>query len=262
MVASRDTTRYNEGMITGFIFIAGLLVGSFLNVVVIRLETGQQFFFGRSACQNCKKQIAWYDNIPLISFFILGGRCRNCRAGISWQYPIVELGTAILFAWSYLLFGLSFLMLVQILFISFLVVIFVYDFQHQLIPDSVTIPAMILALVLNLVLGKPIISLLVGAIIGSGFFALQYFISKGQWIGDGDIRLGAVMGLMLGWPGVLVALFIAYLVGAVIGVCLLASRRAAMNQAVPFGPFLAGATVISLWYGSDIISWYLNMLYF
>lgn len=251
-----------NGAIEALFFIIGVAIGSFLNVVIVRLHQRKGFTVGRSHCPKCRAIIAWYDNVPLLSYVLLAGKCRNCRKPISLQYPLVELATALLAAWSYVQFGLSMQLLVNLVFIFVLEVIFVYDLRHQLIPDSLTIPAMIFAFIANILLGVSLWSLVMGAVIGGGFFALQYVVSKGKWIGDGDIRLGVVMGCMLGWQHVLVALFLAYLVGAVIGVTLIISRKAKMDQAVPFGPFLAGATIVALLYGRDLVNWYLNALYF
>ena len=251
-----------NGVIIALLFIIGLGVGSFLNVIIVRLHQHESFAAGRSRCPHCQTQIAWFDNIPLVSFILLAGRCRSCHKPISIQYPIVELTTALLVMWCYVRFGLSWQLLATAVFIFFLEIIFVYDLQHQLIPDSVTVPGMVVALLANIFLGMPWWSLFIGAIIGGGFFAIQYFVSKGRWIGDGDIRLGVLMGAMVGWQQLLAALFLAYIAGAAVGIVLLASHRANMKQAVAFGPFLASATIVVLLYGREIISWYVNTLFF
>lgn len=243
-----------------FIFIYGLVIGSFLNVVISRLGTEKSILFGRSYCPNCNQQIAWYDNIPIFSYLFLRGKCRQCNKKISIQYILVELATAIIFTWLYLLFGLSVQFIIYLVFASFLIVIFVYDFLHYLILDRVSLPAMVFALAGNLYLGLSLSNLIFAGIIGAGFFALQYFISKGKWVGGGDIRLGALMGLMLGWQLLLVALFIAYLIGSVIGLGLIAVKKKGMSSQVPFGPFLAFATFIALIYGQSILNWYLRIL--
>lgn len=249
-------------MIYTIFFILGAAIGSFLNVIIVRLHRQENFTVGRSHCPKCRATIAWYDNVPLVSYLLLAGRCRNCRKPISVQYPLVELATALLSVWCYVQFGLSLQLLFSLVFVFILEVIFVYDLQHQLIPDSVTIPGIIFAFVANIFLGMPLWSLAVGALIGGGFFAVQYALSGGKWIGDGDIRLGVLMGCMLGWQHVLAALFLAYLVGAAVGVALITLKRARMDQAVPFGPFLAGATIVILLHGRAFINWYLNALYF
>ncbi len=243
------------------IFIAGLIVGSFLNVVIFRLEKNKSFIFGRSVCLGCNNQIVWHDNIPVVSFLLLRAKCRNCRRPISWQYPAVELATAIIFIWLFSRFGINFKFFSLIIFSCFLLVIFVYDLKHYLILDRVSIPAMVAALLLNLMLRLGFVNLLLGAIIGGVFFAFQFFVSKGKWVGDGDIRLGFLMGLMLGWKMLLVALFLAYLIGSFVSILLMIFSNKKMSSQIPFGPFLALATFITLIYGTEILNWYLNLLY-
>ncbi|MFA5021900.1 MAG: prepilin peptidase [Patescibacteria group bacterium] len=248
-------------MYSFFIFILGLIVGSFLNVVILRLGTKKSFFTGRSQCPCCGKKIAAYDNIPLVSFILLRGHCRNCKKNISWQYPLIELLTAFIFVWFSLRFGLTAQFLIYSIFSSFLIVIFVYDLKNYLILDQITIPAMVIAFFSSLYLGLGLGNIILAAIIGSGFFALQYFISKGKWVGDGDIRLGALMGLMLGWKFLLVALFLAYIIGSIFGLTLILVGKKKMSSAVPFGPFLTLGTFIALIYGQSILNWYFNLLY-
>ncbi|NUM25522.1 MAG: prepilin peptidase [Candidatus Buchananbacteria bacterium] len=248
-------------MFESILFIFGLIIGSFLNVVIARLGKKKSFWSGRSECPKCKYQINWYDNIPVISFIILRGRCRNCHQSISWQYPMVELATALMFVWIYTVFGLGAKFFIYSVFSSFLMVLFVYDLKHYLILDRVSVPAMIVAFLGNIYLGAGLADLLLGSAIGAGFFAAQYFISGGRWVGDGDIRLGAVMGLMLGWKFVLVALFIAYLTGATVGVFLMMLKKKKMSSEVPFGPFLTLATFITMLYGRELINWYFNLFY-
>ncbi|MFA6255504.1 MAG: prepilin peptidase [Patescibacteria group bacterium] len=245
-----------------FVLFFGLVIGSFLNVVICRLGHKKSFIAGRSACPKCHKKIVWYDNIPLLSYLILQGRCRQCGKSISWQYPSVELATAIIFLCLFLNFGLSAQFFVALIFSSFLLVIFVYDLKHYLILDQVIIPAAVIAFLANIFLGFSIWSLIIAALVGAGFFALQFIVSSGQWVGDGDIRLGALMGLMLGWPLLLVALFLAYLIGAIFGLILIALNKKKMSSQIPFGPFLSGATFLTFIYGQDLLNWYFHLIYF
>lgn len=249
-------------MIGLIIFILGLLIGSFLNVVIVRLGQKKPFIFGRSVCPGCKKEIRWQDNIPVVSFLLLGGKCHYCQKNISWQYPLVELAAAFAFVLLYLKIGLNLQFITLVIFSSFLIIIFVYDLKHYLILDKITIPAMVAAFLLNFYLGLSFWSMIIGALIGIWFFAFQFIISKGKWVGDGDIRLGALMGLMLGWKLLLVALFLAYIIGAIVGLVLLFSNKKKMSSAVPFGPFLSLATFITFLWGQDLLIWYLNLIYF
>jgi prepilin signal peptidase PulO-like enzyme (type II secretory pathway) len=259
------------------VFLLGLIIGSFLNMVIVRLAGSPSWGHKRSVCPSCEKVISWYDNIPVLSFIILKAKCRNCHKKISWQYPIVEIICALLFVLWYFLFGTSLKTISLMIFSAFLIVIFVYDLRHYLILDIVTIPAMIFALLINwLINGISLASLLIAGIFGAGFFAVQYFGSYAidwyqkhkikdkseiqTWVGDGDIRLGGLMGLMLGWPQLLVALFLSYIIGALVGVSLIAFGKKQMSSMLPFGPFLVFSTFVSLAFGDFLVKWYLGLL--
>ncbi|OGY46384.1 MAG: hypothetical protein A2840_00785 [Candidatus Buchananbacteria bacterium RIFCSPHIGHO2_01_FULL_47_11b] len=243
------------------VFIFGLIFGSFLNVVIYRLNVGS-FGRSRSFCPDCNHQLSWWDNIPVVSFLLLAGRCRYCKKNISIQYPLVELGTALILVWLYTELGISQVFFLYAIFAFFLVVIFTYDLRYYLIADEVTIPAMIVAFVGNIFLGADPLSLVTGAVLGGGFFSVQYLVSSGRWIGGGDIRLGAVMGLMLGWQVTIIALFIGYVVGAAVGLTLIAVKKKKLGSQLPFGTFLSGATLIALIYGRNIYDWYISTLGF
>ena len=251
------------------IFVIGLCIGSFIDCLVWRLNR-KKTILGRSICPQCKKKIAWYDNIPLISFIILRGRCRHCKKKISFQYPLVELATGILFVIVWLrlnntsdfVLQTSYLLLLRdLIFISILIVIFIYDLRWYLILDIITVPAMALALVLNFFLGFNCLNLLIAAAIGGGFFLLQYVVSRGKWIGGGDIRLGVLMGLMLGYPQIIVALMLAYILGSIVGIMLLAAKKKQWSSQIPFGAFLSAATVVVLLWGEKILDWYLGIIF-
>lgn len=244
------------------IFFLGLIIGSFLNVVIYRLDKNQSIWFGRSACPHCRKKIFWYDNIPVLSFILLGGQCRHCQKKISLQYPLVEIATALLLVLLFWRYGLSEQFIVYAIFSAVLIVIFAYDLKTFQILDQITIPTMIFAFLVNLYLGMVWWQLILAAMIGALFFAAQFFVSSGKWVGDGDIRLGALMGAMLGWPNILVALFLAYLIGAGVGIILLSLKRKEFGSAIPFGPFLTLATFITLICGKEIMQWYLNLIYY
>src|SRR3989344_8461413 len=248
-------------MLDLIIFIFGLIVGSFLNVVLWRLYTNEPFLGGRSYCPKCKEEIAWYDNIPLLSFLLLGGKCRHCQNQISLQYPFVEAVTAIIFLGLFLSFGLTVEFFTLIIFSSFLIIIFVYDLKYYLILDEVVIPAAIFAFLVNLSLGLSFWNLALAGLIGGGFFLIQFLISKGRWIGGGDIRLGGLMGLMLGWPQILTALILAYVSGAVVGVGLLLERKKQLSSRLPFGTFLSAATIAAMLCGENMLEWYLGIIF-
>lgn len=223
---------------------------------------------GRSYCPKCEKQIAWYDNIPVLSFILLRGRCRHCKKSISIQYPAVELVTGILFVMAYYLnyesriinYGLIIQLLRDWFIISVMMVVFIYDLRWYLILDIVTLPACLAVLAMNLLLGFDLWNLLISGIIGGSFFLIQFLISRGKWIGGGDIRLGLLLGLSFGWPAVLLAIIISYFIGSIVGVGLILLGKKKWGSEVPLGVFLAVGAIITLFWQSQILAWYWNLL--
>ncbi|MFC1597911.1 prepilin peptidase [Patescibacteria group bacterium] len=249
-----------------YAFGFGLIVGSFMNAAEYRLVNKLPLFLeksgegARSMCPQCGEQLLQRDLVPVVSYLNLRGQCRSCKKKISWQYPAVELVAGFMFMIPALVFGWGAEAVFYALFGAVLLFIFIYDLKHQMILDVVTLPAMGLALVAAVVLQLDPLELLIGVVIGGGFFALQYFVSRGRWVGGGDIRLGILMGLMLGWQKLLVALFLAYVSGAFTGLLLLGTKKAKLKSRLPFGVFLTVATFICLLYGDQIIQWYLGLL--
>jgi len=270
-----------------FIFIFGAIIGSFLNCLIFRLHTGEGMG-GRSRCPKCKKQIDWYDNIPVLSFVFLRGKCRHCGKLISFQYPAVELMTGILFLYAFshnfdpayfqlrdasltrsAIFNFQFLtsnFLLQTFrdwfFIAIMIIIFIYDLRWYLILDVITLPACLIVFILNIMLGYSWQGMLFSGIIGMSFFLIQFLVSKGKWIGGGDIRLGLLMGLSLGWPGILVAIMLAYFIGSIVGLGLIAFGRKKWGSEIPLGVFLSLGAVITLFWGDKILNWYLGIFRF
>lgn len=239
-----------------FIFIFGLIVGSFLNAYIYRLSVNKSVSQGRSFCPHCHQTLAARDLVPVVSFVMLRGRCRYCHGAISWQYPLVELTTALAWLGLYLYFGFTLLTVVYALWTAILIVIFVYDLLHQLILDRVTIPAGFVIFISAYVTERTFDNLIIGALVGGGFFFLQYTLTSGRWVGGGDIRFGVLMGLMLGWPGVLFAIGLAYMVGALVGTVLVGLRKKKLSSAVPFGTFLAVATYVSFFIADSLLDNY------
>jgi len=234
-----------------------------LNCLIWRLHS-EESIMGRSYCPKCRKQIVWYDNIPVFSFLFLGGKCRYCKKKISVQYPVVEFITGILFTLAFIYAPLhpsqEGNLLRSFFIISVMIIIFIYDLRWYLILDKVTIPAGIIVFFINILLDFNWINLLISGIIGSSFFLFQFIISRGKWIGGGDIRLGALMGLALGWPMVILAIFLAYLIGSVVGIGLILGGKKKWGSMVPLGVFLSTASIITLFWGSEILSWYLGII--
>ncbi|MAF25332.1 prepilin peptidase, partial [bacterium] len=182
----------------------GLVIGSFLNVVIYRTRAQRKIWLGRSACRFCKKVIHWFDNVPVLSSLVLRARCRACRKFFGWQYAQVELSTALLFLALFAKFGLTIQFGFLLVLTSFLILIFVYDLRWSLIPDRFSVPAIFVALAYQASLSIPYQQIILAGAIGGGFFLAQYILSRRRWIGSGDIRLGLLMGIILGWQMLLV----------------------------------------------------------
>jgi leader peptidase (prepilin peptidase)/N-methyltransferase len=249
--------------------LSGLIVGSFLNVIILRFDDLKSILVGRSHCPHCKKNLLWYELIPVLSYVALRGKCSQCKKPISIQYPLVEIATALVFALLYWKFGLSSVALYFYLVIAaILIVVFVYDILEQQISDWFIITAValwLLYLIINFsILHTPfsiLLSSLYGALALGGFLGLMVLVSKEKWMGAGDIGLGALLGFLLGWPNILVGGFLAFFIGAVVGVVLMFLKRAKMQSQLPFAPFLILGFFIALFWGSQIINWYINLFF-
>ena len=246
------------------IFVFGLIFGSFLNCVIYRLHSGESFLKGRSFCPNCQHILSWPDLIPVFSFLILKGKCRYCHKPISLQYPLVELATGTVFLlifWN-LEFGIWDL-LFRLLISCFLIIIFVYDLKHYIIPDQVIYPAIVIAFLYNIYQftidnQQLTINNFLSAFGAAAFFLTLVLISHEKWLGWGDVKLAFLMGLFLGWPKILVALFLAFFIGAIVGVALIILAKKTLKSEIPFGPFLVSGTFLALFFGQKILDWYLN----
>lgn len=260
------------------IFIVGLITGSFLNCVIYRLETGGNFLKGRSFCPHCRHILEWRDLIPVFSFFILKGKCRYCHKKISLQYPIVELATGTLFVFivfhflQYINIDVNytvafFASIYYLVMASFLIIIFVYDLKHYIIPDKVVFPAILLSgiwylvsgIFLNIYTKYEIMNIIYSAVGAAVFFLAIVLISRGKGMGIGDIKLAFLMGLILGWPNILAALFLAFFIGAIIGLGLIIFGKQGLKSEVPFGPFLITGTFLTMFFGKQLIIWYQNL---
>ena len=262
---------------TFFLFILGAAVGSFLNVVLYRSIIGQDWVRGRSRCDSCKKQIKWYDNIPLLSYFVLRGKCRHCNVQIALAHPVVEFLTGLLFAWWYL-GGSFFFQLTQAPFQALqplfwltvgilLVMIFVADILYLLIPDITVLLLLAITILyrMGLILAgimqpTDLYNSLLAMVLVFLFFASLWFFTGGRGMGLGDVKLVVPLSLLLGWPNIIVGLFVAFISGAVAGVVLIVLGKRKMGQVIPFGPFLVTGTVVALTFGDQILGWYLGFI--
>ena len=240
----------------------GAMVGSFLNVCIYRLPRGESIVWPGSRCPSCQAPIPAYDNIPILSFLVLLGRCRRCRAPIRWRYPLVEalngFGYLLLF-WSY---GLTWTTAAYALLFSSLLVVTFIDLDHQIIPDLITLPGIIIGLVAAAFVLPPGVpgfwGGLIGLLVGGGFFYVVAVMSRGG-MGGGDIKLIAMIGAFLGWHLVLLTIFLASLTGAVVGLGLMAFKGMGRKTPIPFGPFLALGAIMAIFWGTAILEWYLTL---
>lgn len=244
--------------------LLGLAAGSFLNVVIHRLPRRESVVSPRSRCPTCGHALRWHDNLPVLSYAALGGRCRGCGERISIRYPIVELVTALLFIVHYVIFGWTPLLAVRLLFAAAMVALFAIDLEHQLLPDAITLPGIVLGLVISLFLPPGIVDALIGLLVGGGFLWLvgeAYFRYAGEeGMGGGDVKMLAMIGAFLGWKLTILTLVLSSVAGSVIGLTVIALKRGGMKHALPFGTFLAlGALAASLW-GEQIAAWYAGRL--
>lgn len=243
-----------------FWLIYGASIGSFLNVVICRLQTRESFVHGRSHCPHCRAKLHWHDLIPLVSFICLGGKCRYCRKTISWRYLLIEIITGGLFVLGAVSVVVPLQLLIYLIAVSFFIVLFVYDSETFIVPDSVSLPAVAIIFLLNLAGGANWASLFAGMLAGGGWFLAQFVLSRGRWVGGGDIRLGLLIGALVGWPLVGLSLMIAYVGGSVIAVGLMLARRAKFGSRLPFATFLLPSALITWLWGRAIWTAYTNWL--
>jgi leader peptidase (prepilin peptidase)/N-methyltransferase len=265
-------------------FIIGLVIGSFLNVVAMRMRSAEKIFWSRSKCPHCQSLIRWYDNIPVLSFVLLRGKCRDCRKKISWVYPLIEVFTGLIFA----LAGWKFFNLADAqswwitgyywFVLSSLIVILIYDWLYLEIPVLVLWPVFFIALVFNLwadgslwlanpdffsasLFQSSTYSGTFAAVIAfSIFFSLSFF-SKEKWMGMGDAYLVVLLGVFLGWPEISSAIFLAFLFGSAYGLMAILSKKKTLKSQVPFAPFLVLGTIIALFSHSALVNWYFSLFW-
>ena len=273
------------------VFLLGLFVGSFLNCVIYRLEKKESFLKGklrekirfaalrgRSFCPACKHVLSWRDLIPVLSFFLLKGKCRYCSSKISWQYPLVEISTALMFFIIFKNSNSDFLLnnfreidLVNILYywiiVSIFIVVFVYDLKHFIIPDGTVIALITVSFLWHLFnfLSNNYSFQMLFSYFLSGFGAFLFFlffysVSRGKWMGFGDVKLAFAIGFFLGFPWIVIALFLSFLIGSIIGVIMIISQKKKIKSEIPFAPFLVVGTFLALFLGENMLTHYLMFL--
>lgn len=255
-------------LISIFVFVLGTILGSFFNVCMFRLPREESVVTPSSHCPNCKAPIRWHDNIPVVSFFVLGGKCRDCRQPIRPRYMVIELLTGIVFLWLWLSYGLSVRAGVGAFLFSCLLVASVVDLEFQIIPDEVSLGGLGAGLILStifpsihgeIIWWKGLLGSLIGAIAGGAMIyvtgVVGDFIFRKESMGGGDVKLLAMVGAVLGWKNVVLVFFLAPILALPLGLFLKYVRRI---DTIPYGPFLSLAAWLAFIWGDKIIAWYLN----
>ena len=241
-------------------FIFGIVFGSFFNVVGLRVPLGEVFTNDRSRCPHCEQQLSAIELIPLFSFLLQKGKCRHCAAPIGLMYPIIELGTGLLFTFAYMQLGFTWELITVLLLISLAMILIVSDVRYMLIPNNILLSFLPLFIVLRIIHPlDPWWSSITGAVGGFLLVMMIILVSRGG-MGAGDMKLLGVLGIVLGLAKVLVTFFLACLVGAIVGMLLKGWNKLGKKQPIPFGPYLVLAALYTYFYGDGLIDWYLSLL--
>lgn len=242
--------------------ILGLCVGSFLNVVIYRLPLGQSLMSPPSRCTRCRRRLSWYDNIPIVSWLALRGRCRQCGERISPQYPIVEAVTALIALVVVLMTPPGVLLASRLVLAMIVIVLFMIDLEHQILPNAITLPGIVIGFVFSFFAPPGPVSALLGILLGAGvLYAIAwgyYMLRNEEGMGMGDVKMLAMIGAFLGWRAVLLTLIMASFAGSIVGVGMIALQRGDMKYALPFGTFLAMGALLAMLVGEPIVEWYLG----
>jgi leader peptidase (prepilin peptidase)/N-methyltransferase len=233
-----------------------------MNVCIYRLPRGLSPVRPRSGCPNCGHMLAWYENVPVVSYLVLRGRCRKCRVAISPMYPIIEAVTGAVFLAGYLWYGPGALLIVRLAFAWAMIALFVIDYQHQILPNVITIPGIVLGILANVLAGPGWIASIIGAAVGAGTLyaiaEIYYRVRHEEGLGMGDVKMLGMIGAFLGWKLVLLTLVISSFLGSIVGVFVLVSRKESLKYAMPFGTFLAVGALVASVVGDAILDWYLG----
>lgn len=255
-------------LIVGYLiaFLFGIMIGSFLNVCIYRIPRNLSIVSPASRCPSCNTPIKWYDNVPLLSYLLLAGKCRVCGSAISLRYPAVELLNGLLAVFVVYRFGFGLHSLVFGVLCAALIVITFIDIDYQIIPDAITLPGILIGIVAgSFIVPDPFLrstllgfrNSVMGFLVGGGLFYLIAVVSRGG-MGGGDIKMMAMVGALMGWKSVLLTIFLGSLTGAVFGIFLMVTKGKGRKTKIPFGPFLALGTLVTLFFGQEISTWYFS----
>lgn len=237
-------------------------MGSFLNVCIYRIPKGESIVYPPSHCGSCGENIKNYDLIPVISWILLRGKCRKCGRRISWRYPLVELFTAIMFLTIYITYGYTLLTLKYIIMATFLIVIGLIDYDTTDVYSCTTLPAIIIGLIfigINFFNGQEYLTYIIGGAVGFAVIALIVIFTNGMGWGDAEITL--IGGIILGWKITLIMLMLSFIIGAVAGTFLIATKRKTRKDYMPFGPSIVVSIFICMFWGQNILQWYLGTFF-
>lgn len=250
---------------TGSLLLAGLIgavVGSFLNVCIYRMPRDRSIVWPASACASCRRELSWFENMPILSYLFLRGRCRTCREPISMRYPIVEAITAAMFVTAWWYYGPGTLLASRLLLGCALIVLFAIDLEHQLLPNVITLPGIVVGFALSLVAEPGWLASALGILLGGGVLyavaAAYFLVRREEGLGMGDVKMLAMVGAFIGWKLTLLTLLLASFAGSVIGILLIAFRGGDMKYALPFGTFLAVGAGLAATVGTSLLDWYLR----
>lgn len=249
-----------ELFIAVLLFLFGIVFGSFYNVVGLRTPKDEKFTNDRSYCPHCKKQLSAFELIPVLSYIMQRGKCRNCKTKISYIYPTIELLTGLLFVYSYFQIGLELELITALLFISMLMIILVTDITYMLIPNKILLFFLPLFIVMRIVVPlDPWWHPIAGFLLGFMMLALIIIASRGG-MGGGDMKLFALLGIIIGPWELLLTFFLASLFGAVVGIALMIAKIIKRGEPIAFGPYIVAAAIIVYFHGETMINWYMNFL--
>jgi leader peptidase (prepilin peptidase)/N-methyltransferase len=242
----------------------GAVFGSFLNVCIYRLPRAKSVVWPASACPHCSRPLAWFENIPVLSYLVLRGRCRTCYEPIARRYPIVEVLTAFMFGLAWWYYGPTPLLASRLVFGSALIALFAIDLEHHLLPNAITLPGIVAGFAFSLITEPGWLASLLGVLVGGGVLyamaEIYYRVRREEGLGMGDVKMLAMIGAFIGWKLTLVALMMASLSGSAIGLMLIATGRGGMKYALPFGTFLALGAAAAATIGPAMLDWYLGLM--
>jgi len=246
-------------------FLLGTCIGSFLNVCICRLPQGRSVVRPGSACPKCDHRLKWWENIPILSFLLLRAKCSSCGKRISMQYPLVELLSGLLCLVLWYKFGFSSELFIYFYFSACLIIVTFVDLAHQIIPDAVSLPGIAVGFLSSFLLpGLSWRDSLLGILMGGGILFLvawgYYIIARKEGMGGGDIKLLAMIGAFLGWQAIPLVILLSAAAGSVAGLTIMSLQKGNRHMAIPYGPFLVGAALITLFWGHELTDWYLGFI--